>query len=84
MRAITIDARSSGSARRLYDALSEFQPELGGNKDDGYRVSVELGTSERRLFDVLHAIELYVRETGNVPARIDIGHRHYTMHAAHA
>ena len=82
MRAITIDARSRGSARRLYDALSEFHPELGGNKDDGYRVSVELGTSERRLFDVLRAIELC--ETGNNPARIDIGYRHYTMHAAHA
>ena len=84
MRAMTIEARSLGSARRLYKALSDFEPELSGSERQGYRVSVELGTRERRLLDLLDAIERYVTETGTDPALIEMDGHRYTMHAAHA
>jgi hypothetical protein len=81
MRAITIEAKSVGSARGLYNALIEFHPELAGSDDDGYRVSVELGSSERRLLDVMDAIEEYVAEANSGPARLNFDGRRYTLHA---
>jgi hypothetical protein len=80
MRAITIEARSVGSARRLYNALIEFHPELE-SEDDRYRVSVELGTSESRLLEILNAIEEYVTAANRGPARINVDGRRYTLHA---
>ena len=81
MRAITVEAESVGPARSLYNALIEFHPELSGSEDKGYRVSVELGTSESRILDVLGAIEDFVTEANSGPASIDVGGRRYTMHA---
>ncbi len=81
MRGITIEASSVDRARGLYDALIEFHPELTGSEDAGYRVSVELGSSERRLLDVLGAIEQHITETNAGPARIDVSGRRYTMQA---
>jgi hypothetical protein len=81
MQAITIEAISVGPARGLYNALIEFHPELAGGEDEGYRVSVELGSSESRLLDVLAAIEQYVTEANNGPAQMNVGGRGYTMHA---
>ena len=81
MRAITVEAESVGPARSLYNALIEFHPELSGSEDGGYSVSVELGSSERRLLDVLSAIEEYVTEANRGPASIDVGGRRYSMHA---
>ena len=68
MRAITVEAESVGPARSLYNALIEFHPELSGSEDEGYRVSVELGTSESRILDVLGAIEEFVTEANSGPA----------------
>ena len=79
MRAITVEAESVGPARSLYNALIAFHPELSGSEDEGYRVSVELGTSESRILDVLGAIEDYVTEANSGPASIDVGGRRYTM-----
>ena len=81
MRAITVEAESVGPARRLYNALIAFHPELSGSEDEGYRVSVELGTSESRILDVLGAIEEYVTDANTGPASVDVGGRLYTMHA---
>ena len=80
-RAITVEAKSLDSARRLYDALSGFNPELLGDHYVGYRVLVELGT-ERRIVEVLNAIEAYVTETDGGAFRIDVGGRRYTMNPA--
>jgi hypothetical protein len=84
MRSITIEAKSVGSAQRIHGALSDFQPELSGSEDEGYRVSVALGSYERRLLDILNAIERYVTESASDPARIAVAGRRYTIHAAHA
>jgi hypothetical protein len=81
MRAITIEAMNVGPARGLYNALIEFHPELAGSDDKGYGVSVELGSGESRLLDVLGAIEHYVTEASRGPTRIDVDGRGYTMHA---
>lgn len=81
MRAITVEAETVGPARSLYNALIAFHPELSGSEDEGYSVSVELGTSESRILDVLSAIEEYVTEANSGPASIDVGGRRYTMHA---
>jgi hypothetical protein len=81
MRAITVEAESVGPARSLYNALIAFDPELAGSEDEGYSVSVELGTSERRILDVLSAIEDYVTEANSGPASIEVSGRRYTMHA---
>jgi hypothetical protein len=84
MRAITIEAKTLDSARRLYDSLSGFHPELLGSDDDGYRVSVELRNNDRDIVPVLDAIEQYVNGRPDDPARIELDGRHYTMHATHA
>jgi hypothetical protein len=81
MRAITVEAESVGPARSLYNALIAFHPELSGSEDEGFRVSVELGTSESRILDVLSAIEEYVTEANSGPASVDVGGRRYTMFA---
>jgi hypothetical protein len=81
MRAITVEAESVGPARSLYNALIAFHPELSGSEDEGYSVSVELGTSESRILDVLSAIEDYVTEASSGPTSIEVGGRRYTMYA---
>lgn len=81
MRAITIEAKSVGSARGLYNALIDFHPELAESENDHHCVTVELGTSETRLLDVLNAIEQYVTEANRGPVRIDVDGRRHTLHA---
>jgi len=81
MRSITVETSSVGPARSLYNALIDFHPELVGSEDDGYRVSVELGSSERRVLDVLGVIEDYVTEANTGPARMTVDGHRYTMHA---
>jgi hypothetical protein len=83
MRGITVEAKSLGSARRLYNALIAFHPELTGSAEEGYRVSVELGTSERRMTDILNAIEEFVTNANCGHARFNVDGRRYAMHPAH-
>ena len=75
--------RRALAARRLYNALIEFHPELTGTAEEGYRVSVELGTSERRMTDILNAIEEFVTDAKRGPAHFDVDGHRYTMHPAH-
>ena len=81
MRAITVEAESVGPARSLYNALIAFHPELSGTENEGYSVSVELGTSESRILDVLSAIEEYVTEATRSHANVEVDGRPYTMYA---
>jgi len=82
MRAITIEAQTLDSARRLCDALSAFHPELLGDEEEGYRVSVELRNSDRDIVSVLGALERFVKAKPDDPAQIELGGRHYTIHGA--
>ncbi len=84
MRALTVEARSLESARGLYDALARFHPQLGGSDEQGYRVTVELGSFNRQVVAVLNAIEEYVSNRDEGAARVELDGRTYTVHAAEA
>jgi hypothetical protein len=84
VRGITIDAKSLDSAHRLYSALTDFHPELSGSEEEGYRVSVELGSGERRLLEILNALERYVTESASDPTPVVVAGHRYMIHAAHA
>jgi hypothetical protein len=45
MRAFIVEAKSLESARALSHALSDFQADMSESEGDGYRVTVELGTT---------------------------------------
>jgi hypothetical protein len=79
MRSLTIEARSLESAQALCSALQEFAPELSGSEEDGYRVSVELGSFDRQVLVVLDVIEQHVIERSS-PARVELDGRSYTVH----
>ena len=83
MRAITVEAKSLDSARNLYDVLSAFHPELLGNEEEGYRVSVELRNDDRDIIAVLEAIDRYVNARPSGPARVELDGRRYTIYANH-
>jgi hypothetical protein len=80
MRVITAGARSLYAAHGLYSALSEFHPELNGIEDDGYRVSIELGSSDRRIIAVLDILDEYVTERASGPARVEVDGHPHVMH----
>jgi len=80
MRALTIQAGPLPVALGLYNALSEFHPELTGDDSEGYRVTVELRSDDARLA-VLEGVQAHVTARDNGPARVELeGHR-YTFHA---
>jgi hypothetical protein len=68
MRALTIDARDAQSALSLAAALKEFRPELSGSDKVGYRVTFELGSSDREVVALLDALHQYVTESSSHPA----------------
>jgi hypothetical protein len=80
MRELTIDAGHFVSAHGLYNALSEFHPELNGDDSEGHHITVELG-SDARVVAVLEAIQAHVTARDDGPARIELEGRHYTFHS---
>jgi hypothetical protein len=80
MRALTIEAGQLVAAHGLYSALSEFQPELGGDDSEGHHISVELG-SDARLIAVLDAIQAHITARNDGPARMKLEGHHYTFHS---
>ena len=81
MRGFTVQAESLQSAHRLCRALSEFHPELTGNDDEGFQVTVELEGSGRMILAVLAAIEDHVTERAKGPAHVELDGHRYTVHA---
>jgi hypothetical protein len=82
MRSLSIDARSWESAQGLTAALSSFKPKLNGDDRAGYRVVVELNGSDRHVIAVLDAIEDYVTQRDDGPARLELDGRSYTLAAS--
>jgi len=82
LRSLSIEARSLQSAQALYSALSSFLPELEGDDERGYRVTVPLTTNDKQVIEILDAIEQHVTERGKEPARVEIEGHHYTLHAS--
>jgi hypothetical protein len=84
MRSLSVEASSLESARALHSALAEFHPELSGSEDEGYRVTVELGSFDRKVISVLDAIEEHVSIRNDGAARINLDGRTYTLPVAAA
>jgi hypothetical protein len=80
MRALTLEAGRLGAAHGLYNALSEFHPELGGDDAKGHHITVELG-SDARLDAVLDAIQAHITARNDGPARMQLEGHHYTFHS---
>ena len=80
MEGLTIEAGTLRVARGLYNALSEFHPELSG--DGGrHRVTVEVRSGDRRIVPLLDAIQAHVTARDNGPAHTDLDGYRYTFHA---
>ena len=80
MRALTIEAGPLPVAHGLYNALSEFHPELTADDSEGHSITVALG-SEARVVAVLEAIQAHVTARDDGPARVEIEGHHYTFHS---
>jgi hypothetical protein len=80
MRALTIEAGQLVGAQGLYNALSEFNPELSGD-DSEVTTPVELGNDDVRILAVLEAIQAHVTARDDGPARVEIQGLHYTFHS---
>ena len=78
MRGLAIQARGLESAQRLYEALSDFGPNLVGNERDGFQVVVDVN-GDRRIVAVLAVLQEYV-SAGEESARVDLAGRSYTIH----
>ena len=75
-----IEAASLRAARAIQAALKGFERELPA--DDGrYCVYVTLPDRDGGIVAVLNALEAYVRERGDGPARIEYDGRSYTLEA---
>ena len=80
MRSLTVAAKNLDSAQQVYSALSQFGAELQQSKHNGYCVVVSLNGSDRRIVDVLDALQKHVIDRDDGPARVDLDGRTYTMH----
>jgi hypothetical protein len=61
-------------------ALSAFRVEMLEDGDGSCEIAVRLG-SDSEVVAVLNALERYVTERANGPARMDFNGRSYVMHA---
>ncbi|HZQ66007.1 MAG TPA: hypothetical protein VFA66_12340 [Gaiellaceae bacterium] len=80
MRSLIVEAQNLESAQLLCAALSGFDPALSGDDASGYRVSVDLGSSDRKIVQVLDLLERHVTERDAGPARVEVQGHMYTMH----
>lgn len=81
MNTITIEAATPESALALYEALADFGAELRASEDGRRFIDVELRGSDRKIVDVLNAVEDYVTRRNDGPARIELGGHTYTLYA---
>jgi hypothetical protein len=80
MRSLTVAAKNLQSAEALHGALAEFDAELKQSEHNGYCVVVSLKGPERRIVEVLDALQQHVTDRNDGPARVDLDGRRYTMH----
>jgi hypothetical protein len=81
MRAFIVEAKSLESACSLSGALAQFNAELSGSDEEGYRVTIDVGSSDQQVIAVLNAIEAYFSERRDGPTLVELDGRHYTLHA---
>ena len=54
---------------------------MTGSDYEGYRVSIELGSSDGEIVAVLDVLEKHVSERTTEPARVELDGHRYTLHA---
>jgi hypothetical protein len=79
LETLTIHAAGAESAREMLAALSGFQAELV-QVADGDAVAIALGGNDGEVVAVLNAIQQYVTERADGPARLDFDGHCYLMH----
>ena len=80
MEMLTIYASSPATGRAMLAALSAFRAEMLEDGDGSCEIAVRLG-SDSEVVAVLTALERYVTERANGPARMDFKGHSYVMHA---
>lgn len=81
MQSLTIHAASPSTGRAILTALSAFETEMLQDGDGHCEVAVRLGRDDSEVVAVLNALEQYVTERANGPARVDFNGRRYVMYA---
>jgi hypothetical protein len=79
MENLRIDAASPESAHAMLAKLSEFETELV-ESPRGYQVVVALKGNDADIVGVLNALQQYVTERSDGPARVELSGRSYVMH----
>lgn len=81
MDGLMIEARSLESARGIEAALRGFEREVV-TEDGRHCVHVTLPPGNRGIIALLNALEEYVSQRGDGPARVEYDGRTYTMDAS--
>ena len=79
MNTITIEAATPEGAVGLYAALAPFGAELHKSADGRGFIDVGL-RGDRQIVEVLNAIEQYVTERDDGPARVALDGHNYMLH----
>lgn len=79
MDTLTIHAATPESARAMHLVLSGFQTELVETAG-GYELVITFSGRDSEIVDVLNALQNYVSERGDGPARVDFHGNSYVMH----
>ena len=78
MQRLTVHTASSSTGRSIRSALSAFRTELLEGRDE---IAVLLGRDDSEVVAVLNALERYVTERADGPARVEFNGRSYVMYA---
>lgn len=81
VQSLTVHTASSATAREIHAALSAFRTELLEGRDGRCEIAVLLGRGDSEVVAVLDALERYVTERADGPARVDFNGRSYVMYA---
>ena len=79
MQTLRIEAASPASAHTMIDALAGIKAELVEGEDGCSEVVVSL-RGDTEIVGVLNALEQYVTQRADGPARLEFEGHEYTMH----
>ena len=81
MQSLTVHTASPATGRAVLAALSTFRTELLEARDGHCEIAVLLGRGDSEVVAVISALEQYVTERADGPARVDFNGRTYVMYA---
>jgi hypothetical protein len=81
METLRIRAATPQTGRAMLAALSDFRAELL-ESSEGCEVLVKLGRDDEEIIGVLNALERYVTDRADGPARVEVFGKSYVLHPA--